>query len=160
MIVTFADGDSESTDIFDRFARRIESMQLQLASSNDSDVFSLVLLGRNGDGKSTFINLLLSLLAPLDSQYGFCGIKNLKYRSRRLNRKEENELRNRLVLNLDALKYLRSGDKEFNEVMLTLTSLSIESILISDTWCRIPTWNWWLWNRAKSQKKTRRRRSE
>ncbi len=118
----FADGDSDSTDIFDRFTRRIESLQLQLASSKDNDVFSLVLLGRNGDGKSTLINLLLSLTAPLDNQYGFCGIKNLKYARSRVNRREEKKLRNRLIHNLDALKYLRSGDKEFIEVMLKLRS--------------------------------------
>ena len=111
--LSFAESDS---DIFDRLARRIEALQLQLAASNDNDVFSLVLLGRNGDGKSTLINLLLSLNAPLDNQYGFCGIKNLKYTSSRLKRKEEMELKNHLMHNLDALKYLRSREKEFIEV--------------------------------------------
>jgi ABC-type cobalamin/Fe3+-siderophores transport system ATPase subunit len=98
----------------------IEALQLQLASSKDNDMFSLVLLGRNGDGKSTLINLLLSLNAPLANQYGFCGIKNLKYTSSRLNRKEEKELKERLMSHLEALKYLRSGDKDFDEVILNL----------------------------------------
>jgi ABC-type lipoprotein export system ATPase subunit len=109
--------------MFDRLARRIEASQNQLAASQDNDVFSLVLLGRNGDGKSTLINLLLSLNAPLDNQYGFCGIKNLKYTSSRLKRREEREFKNRLILNLDALKYLRSGDKEFDEVMWNLPKI-------------------------------------
>lgn len=104
------ESDASSSDIWHQIVRMIESLELELSSSKDNDIFSLVLLGRNGDGKSSLINFLMSLFAPLDSEYGFRGLKLVKYSSSRLNRKGEEELRDRLMSVLEALKYLRSKD--------------------------------------------------
>jgi hypothetical protein len=108
--MTDNESDALSSDVWNQIVRMIESLQLELSSSKDNDIFSLVLLGRNGDGKSSLINFLLSLFAPLDSEYGFRGLKLVKYCSSRLNRKGDGELRDRLMSVLEALKYLRSKD--------------------------------------------------
>ena len=62
--------DNESDDLSERVLRQIEDIQNELSNLKDGDTFSLVLLGRNGDGKSMLINLLLSITCPLDDQYG------------------------------------------------------------------------------------------
>ncbi len=50
---------------------KIDDLVAEIKETKENDIYSLVLLGRNGDGKSFLVNLLVSLTCPTPDHYGF-----------------------------------------------------------------------------------------
>ena len=68
--------DQECDSVLSVVADQVYSCIADLGANRDDDICSIVLLGRNGDGKSTFINLMLRATCQLDCQYGLKSLED------------------------------------------------------------------------------------
>jgi ABC-type multidrug transport system ATPase subunit len=106
-----SDDESQDSDLLARIFRHVEAVQKEITSTSDGDLFSLVLLGQNGDGKSMLTNLLVSISCPIPDQYGYQQ-EHRYVRSRAGLSREKSRLLNSLAENLEAVQYIKNKEDE------------------------------------------------
>ena len=110
-----SDDESQDSDLLARIFRHVEAVHKEITSTSDGDLFSLVLLGQNGDGKSMLTNLLVSISCPIPDQYGYQQ-EHRYVRSRAGLSREKSRLLNSLAENLEAVQYIKNIEDEFGPI--------------------------------------------
>ena len=124
----------DESDARQRIARQTAIFHDSATKSKEEDLFSLVLLGQNGNGKSMLINLLISCSCLLEDQYGYKELCNKPGKSKASSRTKESLIRF-LGGNLEGMKCLDIDSNEVSGLEEVLVDTSLSSTFITRCLC-------------------------